>query len=373
MRTLELAVANMFCIGFPGLEVPRETWALFARGVSGAILFSRNFESAEQFASLCAELKRRVGRPLLTSVDQEGGRVRRLRGAPFSDLPAMRAVGAAGDPALARELGSLLGRELRAVNVDLGYAPVLDVDTNPDNPVIGDRSFSRDPHQVAALGAAWIEGMQGQGVAACGKHFPGHGDTSQGSHLDLPRLPHGMERLEQVELVPFARAAQVEVASIMTAHVVFEALDGAYPATMSRDSLDGILRDRLGYQGVVISDDLEMKAIADHYGLEDAVVRGALAGVDLFLVCHDPDVQRRAIELLVAAVRRGVVPEARIAEAGRRIDRMVARFVRPPVDDGARDVLGCEAHQEVLRRLEAAAGPAWASATRGTDRDPTAA
>lgn len=372
MSTLDAAVAKMFCIGFPGLEAPRETWALFDRGVSGAILFSRNFESAAQMAALCGALKERAGRPLLTSIDQEGGRVRRLRGAPFSDLPAMRAVGAAGDPALAREVGALLGRELRAVNVDLGYAPVLDVDTNPDNPVIGDRSLSRDAAQVAALGAALIEGMQGVGVAACGKHFPGHGDTSQDSHLDLPRLPHGMDRLERVELVPFRRAVEVGVASIMTAHVVFEALDGAYPATMSRGALDGILRDRLGYRGVVISDDLEMKAIADHYGLEEAVVRGALAGVDLFLVCHDADVQRRAIDHLVAAVRRGVVPEARIAEAGARIDALFTAFVRPPVGAEARAVLGCEAHRDVLRRLADAAGPAWAAAD-GTGNDPTSA
>src|SRR5690606_11651226 len=176
-----------------------------------------------------------------------------------------------GDEGVARQVGRVLARELRAVNVDLDFAPVLDVDTNPQNPVIGDRSFGSDPEQVARLGAALVEGMQSEGVAACAKHFPGHGDTPKASHPGAPRPPHGMERLEAVELFP-CRHVVGKVASIMTAHVVFESLDPARPATMSRAALDGILRDRFGYEGVVISDDLEMKAIADHFGLEEAVV-----------------------------------------------------------------------------------------------------
>lgn len=353
-------------MGFLGLELPKGTRALLERGVTGVILFSRNIESAEQFARLLEAAKRSVDRPLLTSIDQEGGRVRRLRGAPFSELPPMRAVGRLGDEGVARKVGRVLARELRAVNVDLDFAPVLDVDTNPANPVIGDRAFSSDPEVVARLGAALIEGMQAEGVAACAKHFPGHGDTHQDSHLDLPRLPHDMERLEAVELLPFRRVAG-SVASIMTAHVVFEALDPHRPATMSRPALDGILRDRIGYEGVVISDDLEMKAIADHHSVGEAVVEGVRAGVDLFLVCHHEEVQAKAIESLVRAVRQGRVPEARIAEAGRRVDRLVKRYVRPPVTPESRAVLGCDAHSRALAPLEALA------AQMPTGTDPTAA
>lgn len=366
MESLERAVAKLFCVGFPGLEMPKGTRTLLEKGVTGVILFSRNFESAEQFATLLASIKGSVDRPLLTSIDQEGGRVRRLRGTPFTEIPSMRTVGRLGDEGVARQVGRVLARELRAVNVDLDFAPVLDVDTNPQNPVIGDRSFGSDPEQVARLGAALVEGMQSEGVAACAKHFPGHGDTQKDSHLDLPRLPHGMERLEAVELFPF-RHVVGKVASIMTAHVVFESLDPARPATMSRAALDGILRDRFGYEGVVISDDLEMKAIADHFGLEEAVVEGVLAGVDLFLVCHHEEVQAKAIEHLVRAVRSGRVPEARIAQACRRIDRLVERYVRPPVSPEALQVLGCDEHRRALAPLEPFA------ALQPTGSDPTAA
>lgn len=354
MNDLDRLVAGLFCVGFPGTSVPPEVEELQRRGVAGAILFRRNVESPDQFSALCADLKTKAGRPFLTSVDQEGGRVMRLR-APFTEIPAMRAVGEAADPALARAIGAILGRELRVVNVDLDYAPVLDVDTNPANPVIGDRSFARTPEQVARLGAALIEGLQSAGVAACGKHFPGHGDTAQDSHLDLPRLPHSLERLEAVELPPFEAAIRAGVASIMTAHVIFEPLDSRYPATMSRPALDGILRDRMGFDGVVISDDLEMKAIADHYGLEEAVVRGILAGVDLFLVCHHADVQHRAIDLLTAAVRRGDVPLARVEEARRLVDALTARYVQPPQQADFRTVVGTEAHRAVVQQILATA------------------
>lgn len=347
------AVARMFCIGFDGLDVPASAASLVERGVAGAILFRRNVASAAQLAALSASLKSKADRPFLVSLDQEGGRVMRLRDG-FTPVPPMRAVGLASDVRLARDIGGLLAAELRAVNVDLDYAPVLDVDTNPDNPVIGDRSFSRDAQAVARLGCAVIEGLQAGGVAACGKHFPGHGDTSQDSHVDLPRLSHDPPRLEAVELVPFAAAVRAGVASIMTAHVIFESLDPDYPATMSRPALDGVLRDRLGFDGVVISDDLEMKAIADHYGLEEAVIRGANAGVDLFLVCHHPDVQHRAIDLLAAAVERGDVPRARVDEAGRRVRTLLERWARPPVPLDA-GVIGSAVHREIVARVRAVA------------------
>lgn len=367
MHDVQRLAAGLFCVGFPGLSPTAEVKELQERGVCGVILFRRNVESAEQFAALCAELKRSAGRPFLTSVDQEGGRVMRLR-EPFTQVPPMRALGSTGDEALAEEVGAILGRELRAVGIDLDYAPVLDVDTNPANPVIGDRSLASDPKTVGRLGAAVARGLQREGVAACGKHFPGHGDTAQDSHRDLPRLRHAMDRLEAVELPPFAAAIRSGIASIMTAHVIFEPLDPRYPATMSRPALDGILRDRMGFDGVVVSDDLEMAAIADHFDLEEVVVRGILAGVDLFLVCHRAEVQHRAIDLLAAAVERGDVPLSRVLEARRRVDRLVARYVRPPSDRDFREVVGAEAHRRTIARL-VERSPLLAAA--GPGRDPT--
>jgi len=364
--SLEKAAAKLFCAGFHGHSIPAEFAQLQARGITGAILFRRNVESPAQVAELNAELGERAGRPFLVSVDQEGGRVMRLRD-PCTDLPPMRDLGAADDPALARRLGAVLGRELRALGFDLDFAPVLDVDTNPANPVIGDRSFGRSAAQVAALGSEAILGLQEAGVAACGKHFPGHGDTSQDSHEELPRLSHDPSRLEAVELPPFQAAIRAGVASIMSAHVIFEALDPVYPATMSRPALDGILRDRWGYDGVVISDDLEMKAIADHFGIEEAVVRGVNAGVDLFLVCHTPALQNEAIDRLIAAVERGDVSLARVEEAGRRIDALVSRFVRPKSRRPDLSVLGCDEHREVVASIARAAGRAAAA----PGRDPT--
>jgi beta-N-acetylhexosaminidase len=216
--------------------------------------------------------------------------------------------------------------------VDVNFAPVMDVDTNADNPVIGDRSLGRSPQSVAQLGNALIGGMQANGVAACAKHFPGHGDTAMDSHLDLPHLPHDLARLEAVELAPFAAAVMNNVAAVMSAHVLFDALDDAYPATMSGIVLEGILRKKMGFDGVVFSDCLQMKAIADHYGVEQAVVRGANAGVDAFLVCHDVQVQLQAMEALAAAVRSGDVPLERIEQANARLDKLCKRYARPPVE-----------------------------------------
>src|SRR5262249_37567228 len=188
--------------------------------------------------------------------------VARLRGPPYTSLPPMRLLGQRGDPETARRVGRLLAFELRATGFDWDFAPVLDVDSNPANPVIGDRSFGSDPAEVVRLGVALAEGMERAGVASCGKHFPGHGDTLQDSHLTLPVLEHGLERLEAVELVPFRAYARAGLASVMTAHVRFPALGEDGAATLSRKSITGLLRERLAFRGGVVRDDLGMKAIA---------------------------------------------------------------------------------------------------------------
>ena len=360
--TLDGEIAALFTVGFHGTSPSPEVLELVRRGVGGVILFSRNVVDAEQVASLVAELKRAAGRPLLVSVDQEGGRVARLRTPQgFTELPPMRAIGETRDAALAFDVGALLGRELRAVGIDQDYAPVVDVDTNPHNPVIGDRSFSRDPGEVARLGTALASGLQSAGVAACAKHFPGHGDTSQDSHQALPHLPHDLARLRAVELVPFRALARSGVASVMTAHVVFDALDPVRPATLSAPVLR-LLREECGYDGCVISDDLEMKAVAEHFPLEETVPAALAAGVDSLLVCHHAALQHRAIDLARAAVESGQVSRERLAEASRRMGALL-RWAGPAPDPRrAREHLRREDHLALAARIPALA----------TGRDPTA-
>jgi beta-N-acetylhexosaminidase len=367
---IDLPLGQLFVIGFDGTTVPGRSRHLLASGdpsrdAAGVILFKRNIESLEQVVALNTELfeiGRRAHSPLVVSVDQEGGRVARLRGI-MTDVPPMRAVGVAAedDADVPYRLGALMGRELVALGFHWNFAPVVDVDTNPQNPVIGERSFSRDPQVVARTTARFIAGMQGAGVAASAKHFPGHGDTDVDSHHALPRLPHSLERLKEIELVPFRTAVEAGVASVMTAHVMFPALDAEEPATLSPAILEGLLkgppaRGGLGYEGVVVSDDLEMAAVADRYGIEELVRRGLLAGVDLFLVCHDPDKQAAGIEAAHHLVESGRVPRARVEDALRRVAALKAKYVGAPAApslEDARRVVRSAPHLELGARLAA--------------------
>ena len=348
---LHRLAAGLVVVGFEGTEVPAQVRSLVAQGVFGAILFQRNIEGAAQVARLNDALKREAGRPFVTCVDQEGGRVARLRGEPFTALPPMRALGAQGDESLAFGAGALLAREVRAVGFDVDFAPVLDVDTNPQNPVIGDRSLSRESQEVARLGLALARGIESEGVASCGKHFPGHGDTSQDSHLTLPSLPHSMERLRRVELVPFAAYARAKLAALMTAHVVFEALDPGVPATFSRTVLTGLLRGELGFEGVLVSDDLEMKAIAQRFEMGEAGVRSVAAGADLLLVCHRADRQEEVIDALSAEAARSAAFRARVVEAARRVEAMARRFASAPQGEAGLARLRQPDHRSLAARL----------------------
>lgn len=331
--------AGLIAVGMTGTELNDDIRGLLDRGVAGVILFARNVTSPEQVAKLCHDLKQHAGRPLLVMVDQEGGPTVRLKDG-FTPLPTMRALGRTGDPAIARQVGEIVGRELRTVGIDFALAPVLDVDTNPDNPVIGQRSFSSDPAVVSAMACAVIEGIQSQGVAACGKHFPGHGDTAQDSHYTLPRLPHALDRLDAMELLPFRAASKCGVAAIMSAHIVFEAIDPDRPATVSRAVLEGVLRERVGFDGVVTSDCMEMKAIADPENLGGdappmrhtpaAALAGIAAGLDIALISHSTPIAHAAIDLIGKALEDGTLSVDRAAQARGRVDRMVERYARGP-------------------------------------------
>ena len=288
--------------GFAGTTLPEDLATLVGTGrVGGVVLFARNVASPDQLRELVAELHARapVDAPLCVAIDQEGGRVQRLR-APWTEWPPMRRLGERGSPADTQAVAAALGRELADLRIDLDFAPVADVDTNPANPVIGDRSFSRDPDAVARHAVAFTLGLQREGVAACAKHFPGHGDTTVDSHLELPRIDHDRERLERIELVPFRAVAGAGVASMMTGHVWLPRIDARLPATLSPAVL-ALLRDEIGYDGVVFSDDLEMRAIAGRFA-PAAVAHAALAaGVDALLVCSRAELRDEVLAALEAA------------------------------------------------------------------------
>src|SRR5262245_31986569 len=278
---LRRQVGQLLIAGFDGQALPVELRALAREfGLGGVILFARNISEPEQVAELCYDASRLVPElPLWVSVDQEGGRVARLK-APFTEWPPMATLGRSGNVALAERFGRALASELKAIGITLDYAPVLDVHTNPQNPVIGDRALAEKPELVGQLGAAIIRALQAEGIAACGKHFPGHGDTSTDSHAELPLVEHPVERLRQVEFLPFRAAIEVQVASIMTAHVLLPALDEERPATLSRRIVSGLLRDELGFEGLILTDDLEMKAVSAQYTIPAAAVMAIDAGCD---------------------------------------------------------------------------------------------
>jgi beta-N-acetylhexosaminidase len=334
--TVRRAAGQVLIAGFPGRALPPELEALAGEGaLGGVILFKRNLGTLAEIAATIRSVHDACpeGSPPLVAVDQEGGRVARL-GTPLVKLPPMRVLGAIDDPDLTRRAARVLGAQLVALGFGVDFAPVLDVDTNPDNPVIGDRSFGRDPEVVIRHGLAFAEGLAEAGVIACGKHFPGHGDTDLDSHLALPRIAHDRARLEQVELAPF-RAARAKVPTIMTAHVVFDAIDPGVPATLSRAVIEGVLRGELGYDGIIISDDLEMKAVADRWGVADSAVRAIDAGCDALLVCATPSLVLAAHEALCARAAADGAFAARLARAAARVEAL-PRIPRPASDLEAR-------------------------------------
>lgn len=274
-------------LGVYGTEMTAETAKTIKdSGCRGVILFSRNYKNPKQLKKFNADLNDAAGKELIIAVDQEGGRVARL-GAPFTKIPPMAEIGRMPDgEEKAREIGETLGRELKDVGINMDFAPVLDVATNAFNPIIGDRSFSSDAETVAKLGCAFIKGLQSQGVMACGKHFPGHGDTDVDSHLGLPVLYHTRSRFDACEFIPFKRAIEAGVAAIMTAHIMVPNLDPDFPATISRTITRDILRRELGFKGLIFTDDLNMRGIADTYSPAESAKLAVAAGADIALICH---------------------------------------------------------------------------------------
>src|SRR4029077_10149551 len=337
---LRRQIGQLLIAGFNGHQVPAELRALAKEfGLGGVILFARNIAEPEQIADVAFEAARLVPElPVWVSVDQEGGRVARVK-APFTEWPPMATLGRSGDVRLAERFARALAAELKAVGITLDYAPVLDVHTNPKNPVIGDRALADKADDVARLGSAIVRTLQTEGIAACGKHFPGHGDTSTDSHLELPLVEHPPELLREVEFLPFKAAIEAGVATIMTAHVLVPSLDEKRPASLSRRIVFDLLRDELHYEGVILSDDLEMKAIAAGYAVPEAAVMAIEAGGDGALICSgDHAIQAAALESLIHAVEQGRIPYARVEDALKRQRRAKERFLTSTV--AARPALG---------------------------------
>ena len=356
MNELERMAGNVIVCGFSGLEAPTTVhrW-LSEESVAGLILFKRNIDDVEQAAALIASCiaGRDSALPALVCVDQEGGRVARF-GEPVLRLPPMRMLAAAGDTQLTRKAAMVLGRQLRAIGVNLNFAPVLDVDTNPHNPVIGDRAFGGTPDVVIQHALAFADGLHDGGVLSCGKHFPGHGDTDIDSHLALPILRHDRTRLDEVELRPFHAAAK-RIPSVMTAHIVFEAVDSDVPATMSRAAIGTLLREEIGFEGAVFSDDLEMKAITERYAIEEAGVLAIEAGCDLLLVCSDLEATARLRETLATEAGRSDTFRARLGAARSRADALRRRIddLPPPVPlQNALESAEAQSMKERLQRME---------------------
>jgi beta-N-acetylhexosaminidase len=288
-------------VGFHGHAVSVDLRKLVREvGPSGFVLFARNVASPEQVRELNRELASLVpdSHPAFLAVDQEGGRVQRIR-EPATRFPPMRTLGAAKN--LTADVSRAMAIELRAMGFNLNFAPVADVDSNPDNPVIGDRSFSRDPKAVGEHVAAFIRAHQAEFVMACAKHFPGHGDTNTDSHHTLPTVDRSAHSLRQTELPPFRAAIAAGVVTIMTSHVVYPAWDETFPATMSETIINGLVRKELGYDGLIFSDDLEMKAVRGRYTAEEQVMCMTRATVDVLLCCDRQDVQMEVFEAAVRA------------------------------------------------------------------------
>ena len=362
--SIEEKVGQMVMAGFPGRIAGSEGKALIEEcKVGGIIFFARNLADPFQTASLSNELQKMAtsqgaGIPLFIAADQEGGYVARLPGA--ASFPGNMGLGAAGDPILARKVAEVTARELRACGINMNFAPVVDVNSNPNNPVIGVRSFGESVEVVSELGVAMVEGLQSEGILATVKHFPGHGDTSLDSHIALPTVPHDKARLKEVELKPFQAAIDAGVDVVMTAHVTFPAFEPkpGLPATLSRHVLTGLLREDMGFRGLIVTDAMEMGAIVKNFGLEEAAVMAVNAGADIVLVGWPDDWRdaRRVVEALKEAVSKGAIPMSRVDESVQRVLQAKAKrgiLQSPFVDEKkAKELVGSEDNRRLA--LEAA-------------------
>lgn len=330
--TLQEKIGQRLMTGFPGTEMTEEfRRAVGEHKIGNVILFRENIRDCDQLRQLCQDIQELVrqetGHSAFIAIDQEGGIVTRLR-EDGVNVPGAMALGATGDPESAYQAGLLTGRELRSLGVNLNFAPVLDVNSNPANPVIGVRSYGDDPHTVARFAARAVRGLLDGGVLCTAKHFPGHGDTDLDSHLALPCVDKPLEELERVELVPFRAAIEAGVSAVMTAHILFPQLEPEpVPATMSRRIIHGLLRERLGFRGIIVSDGMEMKAISSHYGVAAGTLAAFQAGVDLVEITHNSRLCGDTAQYVLEAAETGGLDLAELDESVGRILEYKERWI----------------------------------------------
>ena len=341
----------MIMVGFTGTVASEVCHLIEDYGIGGVILFGRNTRHPFQIAELTAELQALSKTPLFIATDQEGGKVQRLKEG-FTRFPSLAQVGLSCSEELAYQYGCVLAKELSAVGVNMNLAPVLDIHTNPANPVIGDRSLGSDFRRVAKLGSQIVRGLQDNGVMAVGKHFPGHGDTAEDSHYTLPIVKADAERIMKEELVPFKEAVNTGIGGIMMAHVLYENLDGDTPASLSYPIIDGLLRKNLGFSSLVMSDDLEMLAL-DQEELGTLAVKAIQSGINMLLICHTPEKQAHVIESIVLAATSGELDQVYIEKSVDIILDMKREYPPLVIDpDGIEEVVGCLEHRQVIEKIE---------------------
>jgi beta-N-acetylhexosaminidase len=325
MDDLRKLAGQLVMVRLFGTELDEDTAAFLKDNrVRGACLFRQNMTDAAQLTRLTGALREAMGSEALIALDQEGGAVVRSTWVPAP--PSAMALGAANDPELAREVGAAVARAVRSLGFNWNFAPVLDLNNNPHNPVIAERSFGADPETATRIALAWMAGSESEGVACCVKHFPGHGDTHVDSHRALPTVDKPLAELERFEFAPFRMAAQGDnpAPAMMTAHIVYPALDADYPATMSRPILTGILREQWHYEGVIITDGMDMHAIAQRYGVGQAAVRALVAGADMVMAIGSRETQEETIAAIAAAIASGELPTAEVEARLARLARLAA-------------------------------------------------
>lgn len=319
--SLDEKIGQLIFSGITGTTMTEETKILINQyKVGGIILFANNLENPDQSIQLLNQIKMENEQniiPLFLGVDQEGGSVERLP--DIVKLPTNEKIGMKDNESFSYNIGEILGEQLNIFGFNLNFAPVLDVNSNPDNPVIGDRSFGDSPEVVSKLGVQTMQGMKSQHVVPVIKHFPGHGDTSVDSHFELPLVDKTLDELEELELIPFKKAIEAGANVIMTAHILLPQIDDEFPASMSEKVITGILREQLDFDGVVITDDLTMQAIIDNMDIGDAAVTSVKAGTDIILMAHDYEKLVDVYEALRTAVETGAITEERIDQSVQRI------------------------------------------------------
>ncbi|MCR8644060.1 beta-N-acetylhexosaminidase [Paenibacillus sp. N1-5-1-14] len=348
--SLRQKIGQMFMCGFKAQIPNAEVKSLIEEyQVGGIIYFRRNLVNPEQVATLSSDLQTAatIDNPLLIAIDQEGGMVARIEEG-ISLMPGSMTLGASRDTDASYQTAQICGKELRAMGINVNFAPDVDVNNNPLNPVIGVRSYGEDPKLVAQMGSAAVRGYQDAGVTATIKHFPGHGDTNSDSHYALPTILHDMDRLRSVELVPFIDAIENGADMVMSAHIIFPALEQEkLPSTLSPRVMQSFLREELGFKGVIVTDCLEMKAIDDHFGPAEGTVLAVEAGVDIVLISHTYEKQVAGINALVQAVEEGRISEARIDESVERVLALKAKLKQAEASTIGLNEVGLPASEEV--------------------------